>query len=65
MIGEACEYLLPFKLTKVEISFLLQSFHRELHLEDLEERMLTLSVFSESKEDSMIIGERSAKLGNS
>ena len=35
MIGEACEYLLPFKLTKVKISFLLQSFHRELHLEDL------------------------------
>ena len=65
MIGEACEYLLPFKLTKVKISFLLQSFHRELHLEDLEERMLTLSVFSESKEDSMIIGERSAKLGKS
>ena len=65
MIGEACEYLLPFKLTKVKISFLLQSFHRELHLEDLEERMLTLSVFSESKEDSLIIGARSAKLGKS
>ena len=65
MINEDCEYLLSFKLTKVEISFLLQSFHRELHLEDLEERMLTLSAFAECKEDSMIIGERSAKLGKS
>ena len=65
MINEDCEYLLSFKLTKVEISFLLQSFHCELHFKDLEEKMLTLSAFSEGKEDSMIIGERSAKLGNS
>ena len=65
MINEDCEYLFSFKLTKVEISFLLQSFHRELHFKDLEEKMLTLSAFYVGKEDSMIIGERSAKLGNS
>ena len=45
MINEDCEYLLSFKLTKVEISFLLESFHRELHLEDLEERLLTFCIF--------------------